>query len=249
MNKIIALWAVPRSTSTAFEWMMRQRGDLDCLHEPFGEAWYQGEDPLWPRFEKGEKTTPGLTLESTWDDIQARAQKGPVFIKDFPHYINHMWTPDFLARFTHAFLIRDPAKTISSMYDKWPDFDELEVGFPEQRALFDLLTALNDTPPPVFDSDDLLENPHAMVRSFCDAVEIPFMPEALSWEPGADTSDYSWWDGGSFHANLRASTGLVPQPRRYVEISESPERVQRVYRRMKPHYDHLFQHRVTAPAQ
>ena len=50
MHKIIALWAVPRSTSTAFEWMMRQRGDLDCLHEPFGEAWYQGEDPLWPRF-------------------------------------------------------------------------------------------------------------------------------------------------------------------------------------------------------
>ena len=46
MHKILALWAVPRSTSTAFEWMMRQRGDLDCLHEPFGEAWYQGEAPF-----------------------------------------------------------------------------------------------------------------------------------------------------------------------------------------------------------
>ena len=46
MHKIVALWAVPRSTSTAFEWMMRQRGDIACLHEPFGEAWYQGEDPL-----------------------------------------------------------------------------------------------------------------------------------------------------------------------------------------------------------
>ena len=34
MHKIVALWAVPRSTSTAFEWMMRQRGDIDCLHEP-----------------------------------------------------------------------------------------------------------------------------------------------------------------------------------------------------------------------
>ena len=109
MHKIVALWAVPRSTSTAFEWMMRQRGDLDCLHEPFGEAWYQGEDPLWPRFTEGAKTTPGLTLESVWDDIRARAEKGPVFLKDFPHYINHMWDPDFLANFTHAFLIRDPA--------------------------------------------------------------------------------------------------------------------------------------------
>ena len=180
MHKIVALWAVPRSTSTAFEWMMRQRGDLDCLHEPFGEAWYQGEDPLWPRFTEGAKTTPGLTLESVWDDIRARAEQGPVFLKDFPHYINHMWDPDFLSNFTHAFLIRDPAKTISSMYNKWPDFDEAEVGFPEQRALFDLPWALNGTPPPVIDSDDMLENPEGMVEAFCDSVGIPFLPEALT---------------------------------------------------------------------
>ncbi|MGR3484761.1 MAG: sulfotransferase-like domain-containing protein [Paracoccaceae bacterium] len=246
MHRIVALWAVPRSTSTAFEWMMRQRGDLDCLHEPFGEAWYQGEDPLWPRFAPGDRTTPGLTLDSVWEDIRARAERGPVFLKDFPHYVSHMWTPDWLARFTHAFLIRDPAKTITSMFDKWPDFHEAEVGFPEQRALFDLLTALNGATPPVIDSDDLLEDPERMVAAFCDAVEIPFVPEALSWERGASTDAYSWWDGGSFHANLRDSTGLRPQPRRYVTLSGAPERVRRVHRRMKPHYDHLFAHRITA---
>lgn len=245
MHKIVALWAVPRSTSTAFEWMMRQRGDMDCLHEPFGEAWYQGEDPLWQRFCPGDKTTPGLTLSSVWEDIQRRAAAGPVFLKDFPHYINHMWTPEFLSHFTHAFLIRDPAKTISSMYDKWPDFHEGEVGFPEQRALFDLLTALsNGTPPPVIDSDDLLEDPEQMTRKFCDSVGIPFIQDALSWEPGGDPSAHSWWDGGSFHANLAKSTGLKPQARKYVEISDAPARVQQVHRRMKPHYDHLYQHRI-----
>jgi len=245
MHKIIALWAVPRSTSTAFEWMMRQRGDLDCLHEPFGEAWYQGEEPFWPRFQPGDKTTPGLTLESVWDDIRARADKGPVFIKDFPHYINHMWDEALLANFTHAFLIRDPALTITSMYAKWPDFDAAEVGFPEQRALFDLLTALNGTPPPVIDSSDLLENPQQIVKAFCEAVGIPFLEDALSWEPGADTSQYSWWDGGSFHANLKNSTGLTPQKRKYVEIAEAPARVRHVHRRMKPHYDRLHRHRIT----
>ena len=80
MNRMIALWAGPRSTSTAFEWMMRQRGDLHCMHEPFGEAWYQGEDPLWPRFTAGEKTTAGLTIESVWETIQQRAAQGDVFI-------------------------------------------------------------------------------------------------------------------------------------------------------------------------
>ncbi|MDJ0637692.1 MAG: sulfotransferase family protein [Paracoccaceae bacterium] len=245
MHKIVALWAVPRSTSTAFEWMMRQRGDMDCLHEPFGEAWYQGEDPLWPRWQPGDKTTPGLTLEKVWEDIQARAAHGPVFLKDFPHYINHMWDPQFLSHITHAFLVRDPAKTISSIYDKWPDFDETEVGFPEQRALFDLLWALHGAPPPVIDSDDLLEAPEAMVAAFCDAVGIPFLPEALSWQPGGDPSAHSWWDGGSFHHNLANSTGLRAQPRTYIEVADAPTRVQRVHRRMKPHYDRLYAHRIS----
>ena len=44
MNPVYVLWATPRSTSTAFEWMMRTRGDMACFHEPFGEAWYQGDD-------------------------------------------------------------------------------------------------------------------------------------------------------------------------------------------------------------
>lgn len=245
MHKIVALWAVPRSTSTAFEFMMSQRGDLDCLHEPFGEAWYQGEDPLWFRYKPGEKTTPGLTHESVWTDIQCRAEKGPVFMKEFPHYVNHMWDEEFLSHFTHAFLIRDPALTITSVYDKWPDFEEGEVGFPEQRALFDLLTALNGTPPPVFDSDDILENPKGMVKAFCDAVEIPYIEEALSWEPNGDASHFSWWDGGSFHKNLSQSTGLMRQERKYVKLEDTPLRVKQVHRRMKPHYDRLHAHRIT----
>ena len=244
MHPIIALWAVPRSTSTAFEWMMRQRGDLDCLHEPFGEAWYQGEDPLWPRFQPGDKTTPNLTIESVWEEIKAKAENGPVFIKDFPHYINHMWDEAFLSHFTHAFLIRDPAKTLTSLYARWPDFDELEVGNPEQRALFDLVSALIGKRPPVIDSDDLLEDPHGITAAFCDAVEIPFIPEALTWPAGGNPSEHSWWDGGSFHANLAQSTGLTPQPRKYIDLEDAPERVRRVYRRMMPHYQHLFDHRL-----
>ena len=132
------------------------------------------------------------------------------------------------------------------MFNKWPDFHEGEVGFPEQRALFDLLTALNGPPPPVIDSDDFLENPLDMTRKFCAAVDIPFLPDALTWDPGGDPSARSWWDGGSFHANLASSAGLLSQPRNYVEIDDAPDRVRQVYRRMKPHYDHLYGHRLSA---
>lgn len=243
MHKILALWAVPRSTSTAFEWMMRQRGDLACFHEPFGEAWYQGEEPLWPRLTADSVRTPGLTLESVWDTLKQAAAEGPVFSKDFPHYIDHMWDDDFLAHFTHSFLIRDPAKTITSMYRHWPDFHLKETGFAEQRALFDRIAERAGEAPPVIDSDDLLEDPHGIVELYCEAVGIPFMPQALSWEPGA-RDEVSWWDGGSFHENLRNSDGLKPQKRSYIDISDAPDRVKEIHEICRPHYEHLHRHRL-----
>ena len=41
-HPIIALWVHPRSMSTAIERIMRERGDLDCLHEPFMYYYYVG---------------------------------------------------------------------------------------------------------------------------------------------------------------------------------------------------------------
>ena len=95
--------------------------------------------------------------------------------------------------------------------------------------------------------DDVLErflvDPHRITRLWCEAVGVPFVEDALSWAPGA-RDEVSWWDGGSFHANLRNSDGLKPQKRRYVELADTPERVREVHARMKPHYDHLYEHRI-----
>lgn len=247
MHKILALWAVPRSTSTAFEWMMRQRGDFNCFHEPFGEAWYQGEQPLWPRVTADSLRTPGLTLDTVWQTLQRAAGAGAVFSKDFPHYVEHMWNDARLNLFNHSFLTRDPAKTISSMYHKWPDFHPAEVGFVEQRKLFDRLCERHGSAPPLIDSDDLLEAPAEMVAAWCNAVDIPFIARALSWEPGP-RDEVSWWDSGTFHANLRNSDGLKAQPRKYIEIDNAPDKVKRIHEQMLPHYQHLRQYRLRPPS-
>ena len=245
-RRIFALWAVPRSTSTAFEWMMRMRGDMTCFHEPFGEVWYQGESPDWPRLQPDSVRTPGLTYQSAWATLRSAAADGPVFVKDFPHYLDALWSDDFFDHFTHSFIIRDPAKTLTSMYKHWPDFHIKETGFAEQRALFDHLAAKSGTPPPVIDSDDLLENPPGVVEAWCRAMGIEFIEEALRWEAGA-RDEVSWWDGGSFHENLRNSKGLEPQPRTHVDITAAPPRVQEAYEVTRPHYDHLFAHRLRVP--
>ena len=97
MHTILALWALPRSRSTAFEQMMRERKDHHCLHEPFGEAWYLGEDRRCPPQRAGGPK-PGLTSASVWSDLRAAAETGPVFVKEFPHYVTHMADDDFLDR-------------------------------------------------------------------------------------------------------------------------------------------------------
>ncbi|MCQ3808289.1 MAG: sulfotransferase family protein [Acidimicrobiia bacterium] len=225
--------------------MMRMRGDMTCFHEPFGEVWYQGESPDWPRLRAESVRTPGLTYESAWARVQAAARIGPVFIKDFPHYLDALWGDSFFDCFTHSFLIRDPAKAITSMYKHWPDFHIAETGFAEQRALFDYLTARHGRPPPVIDSDDLLEDPAAVVEAWCEAVGIPFIAEALHWAPG-ERKEVSWWDGGSFHENLRNSRGLESRPRTTIDMSDAPSRVREVHGLMRPHYQHLSAHRIGA---
>ena len=65
-------------------------------------------------------------------------QRGDFSLGFSPLYQPHVGS-EFMSNFTHAFLIHDPAKTTTSMHDRWPDFHEGEIGFPEQRALLILL--------------------------------------------------------------------------------------------------------------
>ena len=244
MNKILVLWATPRSTSTAFEWMVRQRGDLYCFHEPFGEWWYAGDGAPWPRLTPESPRKPGLTFESIWKTMREAASQGPVFSKDFPHYIENYWTDEFLDHFNHSFLIRDAAKVVTSVQKRWPDVHLKELAFLEQRELFDRLADKTGAPPPVIDSDDLLRDPHGIVKAYCEAVGIPFIPEALSWEAGSETSQYSWYDGGSWHESLKNSTGLTPQEPGYTDISTAPDHAKALYEQVLPHYEHLYRYRL-----
>lgn len=244
MPRILTLWAVPRSRSTAFEQMMRARGDHLCLHEPFGEAWYQGEDRRCPPQRSGGPT-PGLTFASVWDDLRDRAaEDDPVFIKEFPHQCEHLWDDAFLDHFTHSFLIRDPALTLPSIYDKWPDFALSETGFAEQRTLFDRLAHQNGAPPPVIDAEDLVSDPATVVAAWCNAVGIAFMPEALAWEAPTDQA-HSWYNDGSWHDNLRTSTGLEAPARQYLPVDVN-EYLRESYEYCLPHYEVMYSHRLGA---
>ena len=157
----------------------------------------------------------------------------------------HQWTDEFLSHFSHSFLIRDPAKAATSICKHGPDFVLKEIAFVEQRQLFDHVVDQTGRVPAVIDSDDLLENPYGTTEAYCKAVGISFIPEALSWKPG-NRQEVSWYDGGSWHENLRNSDGLKPQPRKYIDIAKAPGRVKEIYEIVLPHYEHIYQHRLVA---
>jgi hypothetical protein len=251
VNPIYVLWATPRSTSTAFEWMMRMRGDMACFHEPFGEAWYQGDDARAPRLTADSPRKPGLNFDTVLSRMQAAATMRPVFSKDMPQFTDHLWQGDFLDHFEHSFLIRDPAKVLASLQRSWiklndeEGFTRNEIGFDEQRALFDLLCEKRGSAPVVIDSDDLLADPPAMVEKYCAAIGVPFIAKALSWEPGS-RSEVLWYDGDDsiWHESLKNSDGLKAQPRMPADIEALPPRLQDLYHDFLPHYRHLYAHRL-----
>lgn len=250
-HPIYFLWATPRSTSTAFEWMIRQRGDLACFHEPFGMAWYQGPEARAPRPAPPERQRPEATFEKVWNDLLEAAEACPVFVKDMPHHTDHMWDDAFLDRINHSFLIRDPAKVLASLHRSYQKagmakgFEAHEISFGAQQSLFELLQTRTGQTPPVLDSDDLLETPEMMVRVYCEAIGIPFIAEALSWEPGA-RNEVLWYDSNDdiWHASLRDSDGLKPSPRKSVNPAELHESIAGHYETFIGHYNVLHAHRL-----
>lgn len=245
MTRILALWATPRSTSTPFEWMMRERGDFSCHHEPFNEAYYYGADRLSDR-DADIAPKPDLSFAGVRQALRREARETRVFVKDFAYSIMHMADDGFLAQFQHTFLIRDPAKVLPSLYSRWPDFSAAEAGFAPLRELFDRIAQRDGSAPPVIASDDLLDHPAETIAAYCAGAGIAFLPDALEWDAGK-RDEVSWYDGGSWHGNLRASTGIKRQKRSYVSLDHDPH-LQRAYDACLPHYEALLRHKLPLEA-
>lgn len=243
----LTLWATPRSTSTAFEWMMRQRGDFRCFHEPFNELYYYGEDRRSNR-DAGVAAKPGHDYAGVWANLVSQSAEANLFLKDFAYSIEHFLDQTILKRMTHSFLVRDPYKVIQGLARHWPDCSFTEVGLKSLARLFDRVAERDGNAPPVMDSADLLRDPAATTRAYCAAVGIEFMPAALEWEPG-ERSEVSWYGEGTgpWHDSLRQSAGIEPQKTNYPPLEDDP-RLMDLYQRSLPYYEHLLAHKLDISA-
>lgn len=206
-HPIYALWSHPRSMSTAMERIMRERGDLDCAHEPFMYDYYvHRQVRQMPHFEvqDGHPTA----YEDIRDMLLARAGKQPVFIKDMSYYVWPQITQDkaIAPHLVNFFLIRDPVASITSYARLDPDVTLEEIGLEAQWAHYSALCDRGETPV-IVDANDVRADPRGVISALWQKVGLPFVAEAFDWQ---SETPQDWQQVEGWHGKATSSTGIQP---------------------------------------
>ncbi len=236
MAKPIALWAVPRSLSTAFERVFVERDDLEVLHEPFSASYYNGEGRLSDRYSDVEPEAEHNYERVLADVLKPREKR--VFLKDMAYHAKGVMEPGFISKFVNTFIVRDPKYVLTSLYKMWPDFTPEEAGYEELYWAFRYATEAGQDPV-VVDAMTFSENPVSILSVYCERVGIPFRPEALSWEPG-EIEEWKNWEG--WHEAAQWSTGIERAERRDPTL---PAGLEEVYEHCLPYYYTLAAHTIS----
>ena len=230
-EKPIALWAVPRSLSTAFERVFVERDDFEVLHEPFSASYYYSQDRLSDRYSEVEPEDQ-YNYENVLHDVLKPREKR-VFVKDMAYHARDLLSPEFASNFVNTFIIRDPKYVIASLHKKWPDFTTEETGFELIYDLFRYATEVNGEDVVVVDAMSFSENPGGILAAYCEHLDVHFDPSSLSWE-SREVEEWEMWDG--WHDEAQRSTGIKRAERKDPTLSRD---LQQVYDYCLPYYYQL----------
>jgi hypothetical protein len=237
---LLMLWSAPRSRSTAFFRMMAERGDFTVVHEPFSYLAEFGYAEV-----ADTRVTSPADLLTALGDLGSR---GHVFAKETTgrRYPEVLGSPEFLAGAVHTFLIRHPRETIASYHAMNPSAPAEKIGFESLHEIFAAVSELTGRSPVVVDAGDLMRRPAEVVAAYCARAGIPFLPDALSWQP-ADRPEWSL--SRRWHADVAASAGFGEVAGREAPSAVDVERhpvLGGYLRHHMPYYEILHARRLTA---
>jgi hypothetical protein len=221
---------------------MMERGDLAILHEPFSYLYYVRENnaSISQEYINPEHPTAYPDIKEL---ICSEAKQEHVFFKDMcSHCYDYIIEDeDFLNSIVNTFLIRDPAKAIPSYYAMNPYVTNDEIGYEQLLEVFNKVDGSNGDRCVVIDADDLEDNPEGIVETYCDAVEIPFIPEALSWEQGGSRKWKIW---KKWHKDAAQSTGIQKNMETFEVTVENSSHLKSYYEKHLPFYREMDQYRI-----
>lgn len=233
-TKRIHLISGPRNISTALMYSFAQRKDTMVIDEPFYGYYLKHTGVDHPGREESMNAMSCDPKEVVDNVIFGDYPVGIVFFKDMAkHLIDLDLT--FLNKLENVFLIRHPAKLISSFAMVIPDMNESDIGLKYEWELFNLLQNSGNNPI-VIDSGEILKEPAIMMKRVCDELHIPFTEEMLHWQPGPRPEDGPW--AKYWYQNVHKSDGLK---KKIDMISYVPDHLRKLFEEVMPFYDRLFQ--------
>lgn len=188
----IAMWSGPRNLSTAMMYSFGNRSDCAVVDEPFYAAYLARtglDHPMRDEILASQSQDPEVVSRSLIGDIP---EGKTVFYQK--HMTQHMiagipreWMKDCV----NVFLIRHPARVISSYAAKRENPTLDDIGFRQQAELFDLVKGWGQTPI-VVDSHDIRDNPLKELKKLCSKLELDFEEAMLKWPRGGHKDDGVW---------------------------------------------------------
>lgn len=246
MSTAICMWSGPRNLSSAMMRSFGSRRDCAVWDEPFFAPFLavSGKDhPGRAETLSAHETDPQKVAQ----DCTASAPDGSpyYFQKHMPHHMLPEFPLDWAKTVSekggaHFFLIRHPARVISSYAKGRAAFDLEDLGFAPQRRLFDTLTAVTGKAPPIVDCDDILSAPDKVLPKLCAALGLPWDSDMLSWNEGPRDTDGAW--APYWYDAVERSTGFSAPPKNLPDVAPQYEGI---FQNCMTDYAHLADKRLT----
>lgn len=232
----IAMWSGPRNISTAMMRSFENRDDTTVVDEPFYAAYLAETGIDHPMRAESLASQPQDWRVVVRDILGPAPKNRAIFYqKHMTHHMLPGFGRDWIAQCRNAFLIRAPEDVLASYTEKRAEVALADIGFVQQRELFEREADRLGHAPPVIESGDVLADPRAALTALCGALAIPFSERMLSWPAGRRDSDGVW--APVWYEAVEKSTGFA-KPREKAKPSLSAD-LQRIADEARPYYERL----------
>ena len=237
-TKRIAMWACPRTVSTALLRSFCQHSQVVGIVEPLYAYYLKRSGKLHPM--RGEvMASQAQSVAAVVDGVlRAECDKPVQYVK---HMAHHLFGDEDLSFIddddtTHAFLIRHPREMLPSLLSDLGQLERIDIAYGQQLQLFERLLEQGKRPV-VVDSTKLLASPHAMLPRLCAALDIEFEEQMMRWPVGSHSS-YGVWAPAWYDKVMKTSGWNAHVPK----VGELPSELEELFEFALPAYERLLEY-------
>lgn len=222
MSLKLAMWSGPRNISTAMMRAWENRADTKVVDEPFYGYYLHASKAQHPMADVVLKSQ-ATNWQQVSADMLVDDSHDIFYQKHMTHHMLNEIDLDWTKHLSHCFLIRDPLLVINSYLKKMPSVNNDDIGIERQFHLYQQISNITGQNIPIIDSEDVLQNPAAVLLALCQHLNIEFDRNMLRWPPGKRDSDGVW--AKHWYQNVESSTGFAPYKEPKLHLTAAQKRL------------------------